>query len=108
MDKNIMMDPAPLMPKLFHPQMTNRSLDRKHGVKSHTRTSRPTKYYVIDFGLSGVYDPSNAPPVDAPVAGGDRTVPEFQNEDCALHEVYPTDIYYIGNMVRECFLQVCT
>ncbi|KAJ3551172.1 hypothetical protein NM688_g4864 [Phlebia brevispora] len=92
MDFNIMMDPAPMYPNLYHPQHTLLTRDRKHLAKHYSRTRRPTKYYFIDFGLSGIYNPADGPTIDRPTP----------------HDVYPTDIYYIGNMICETFLQKCT
>lgn len=105
MDLNIMMDTG-MFPKLFHPQMPWYSLNMKRHPRSYTRTRRPTRYFLIDFGLSGIYDPLQGRTTAIPVLGGDKTVPEFQNNVERPQEVYPTDIYYIGNMIRECFLQV--
>ncbi|EKM54751.1 uncharacterized protein PHACADRAFT_96349 [Phanerochaete carnosa HHB-10118-sp] len=106
MDLNIMMDPAGLFPDLFHPQNPRYTRDFKSKPKHYSRTFKPTKYYLIDFGLSRSYDPADGPPRDYPILGGDKTVPEFKGQDRAYNP-FPTDIYYIGNMIRECFLQVC-
>ncbi|KAJ3527136.1 hypothetical protein NM688_g8170 [Phlebia brevispora] len=105
MDLNIMMDPTPLYPNLYHPRKILLSMDLKSSAKHYTRTRRPTKYYFIDFGLSGIYDPAKGPAVDYPVLSGDKTVPEYRSNSRNPHQVYPTDVYYIGNMVRESFLQ---
>ena len=102
-----MMDAAPLFPDQFPPQDTFRTLDlQKIAQAKYTRMERPVKYYLIDFGLSGIYDPYKGRTIDLPVLSGDQTVPEFQNNMDRPHEVYPTDVYYIGNLVREEFLQV--
>lgn len=104
MNMNIMMDPKPLFPRMYHPQREKRNVDFKGQAKYYTRTACPTKYYFIDFGLSRRYNPANGPPREYPIRGGDRTVPEFRDleEPC---DPFPTDIYYIGNMIREDFLQ---
>ena len=107
MNLNVMMDAASLFPNQFHPQDTFRTLDLGKIVKAeYTRTERPVKYYLIDFGLSGIYDPHKGRTIDLPVLSGDKTVPEYQNNMDRPHEVYPTDVYYIGNLVREELLQV--
>lgn len=107
MDLNIMMDPNSLFPDLFHPEIYYWTVDAQAQVKPRsTRTRRPVKYYLIDFGLSGFYNPLEGQTIDMPVLGGDKTVPEFQGKMDEPHEVYPTDVYYVGNMVRESFLQV--
>jgi len=104
MNLNIMMDPRPLFPNLYHPQAENRSLDYKKRAKYYTRTTHPTKYYFIDFGLSRKYNPDDGPPREDPIRGGDKTVPEFHRSDDPC-DPFPTDIYYLGNMIREDFLQ---
>lgn len=108
MDLNIMMDTA-MFPNLFHPQspLFRFPANRRKLAKGYSRTRRPTKYFLIDFGLSGIFDPAKGRTTAIPVLSGDQTVPEFQNNMERRHEVYPTDVYYIGNMVRECFLEVC-
>ncbi|KAF7797588.1 hypothetical protein EIP86_008788 [Pleurotus ostreatoroseus] len=109
MDLNIMMEAAPLFPKLFHPQDTFCTADgRDLAEAKYSRTEHPVKYYLIDFGLSGIYDPYKGHTSALPVLSGDKTVPEYQNNMDRAQEVYPTDVYYIGNMIRESFLQKCT
>lgn len=101
-----MVDAAPLYDHPFHPLCNNKRLDFKGSARpSATRTSRPTRYYIIDFGLSSQYDADHASPQELPVWGGDRTVPEFQNLD-EPHDPFPTDIYYLGNLIREVFMNV--
>lgn len=106
MDMNIMMDPVPLYPNLYHPFKRHKTMDLKRRAKHYSRTSRPTRYFIIDFGLSRQYDPADGPPLEYPIWGGDKTVPEFQVSDEAC-DPFPTDIYYLGNMIRLNFLQVC-
>ncbi|KAH9914996.1 hypothetical protein B0H21DRAFT_828220 [Amylocystis lapponica] len=107
MNLNIMMDASTIFPKLYHPRIQLRTRDFSGMAKHLTRTERPTKYYVIDFGLSRKFDPADPHPTVPPALGGDRTVPEFQDRS-HLDEPqnpFPTDVYYLGNMVREDFLQ---
>jgi len=104
MNLNIMMDPKPTYPDSFHPRLPHLNRNFKGHAKHFTRTARPTKYYFIDFGLSQKYNPEDGPPLEEPVLGGDRTVPEFKNWTRPL-DPFPTDIYYLGNMIREDFLQ---
>ncbi|EIW62677.1 uncharacterized protein TRAVEDRAFT_43020 [Trametes versicolor FP-101664 SS1] len=77
---NILYDPRPLYPNMFH----------------------PLKYYFIDFGLSRRYDPMDGPPREHPIRGGDKSVPEFQPGvwKGELLDPFPTDIYYLGNLIR--------
>ncbi|KAL1713748.1 hypothetical protein EV715DRAFT_295794 [Schizophyllum commune] len=78
---------------------------------SHTRTERPVKYFLIDFGSAARYDSVDPPPLEVPLPGGDRSVPEFVGYNLCLplskvklHNPFPTDVYYLGNWMREEFL----
>ncbi|EMD38837.1 hypothetical protein CERSUDRAFT_112564 [Gelatoporia subvermispora B] len=101
---NIMMDPKPLYPDMYHPQVTDMKRDFSGDAKRFTRTKRPTRYMLIDFGLSRRYGIEEISPLEDPIWGGDKTVPEFlrSNDPC---NPFPTDIYYLGNMIRETFLE---
>lgn len=97
---NIMFDPSKMYPKGYHPSQINRSKDFKGRAKRYTRTDRPPRYYLIDFGLSRRYSSRNV--VDEPLRGGDKSAPEHKRgRRC---NPFPTDIYYLGNLVREQFL----
>lgn len=48
---NIMMDPRPLYPQMYHPIDRLRDMDLRKKAKNYSRTARPTKYYLTDFGL---------------------------------------------------------
>jgi len=76
-------------------------------AKHRTRTERPPTYYLADFGLSHRYDPKAGPPLELPICGTDRSVPEFQGEgyDQASNP-FATDVYYIGNEIKTTFLNV--
>ena len=102
-----MFDPLPMYPQMFHPRSHDKSLDYRGSAKHSTRTARPVRYYFIDFGLSRRYNPEDGPPREHPIRGGDKSVPEFKNWEGGLLDPFPTDIYYIGNMIRESVLQVC-
>jgi hypothetical protein len=103
--QNIMLDPTNMYPKSFHPADMGRSKDFRRKAKRYSRTSRPSKYLLIDFGLSRQYDPANGPPSDEPIHGGDKSAPELQ-DDKTSYNPFPTDVYYLGNMVREDYMQV--
>ncbi|KAI0952734.1 hypothetical protein AcW1_007137 [Taiwanofungus camphoratus] len=106
MDLNTMMDPAPMYPEMYHPCADTRKRDFTGVAKHYTRTERPTKYYFVDFGLSRKYNLEDGPPRELPIMGGDKTVPEFQQEGYnEPSDPFATDIYYLGNLIREDFLQ---
>ncbi|KAJ3480775.1 hypothetical protein NLI96_g8112 [Meripilus lineatus] len=99
-----MMDPRPSFPKMFHPVKISRSRDFKSRAKFYTR-KRPTQYMFIDFGLSVRFQPGQEHQA-IPVFGGDKTVPEFVWKSRKLpYDPFPADVYYLGNLIREEFLQ---
>ncbi|KAI0320057.1 kinase-like domain-containing protein [Amylostereum chailletii] len=103
--QNIMMDATALYRHPYHPAKPSRRRDWKGKAKAYTRTQRPVKYYLIDFGFSIKFDPEE-PRLAYPSLGGDKTVPEHVPE---LHGTpcnpFQTDVYYIGNLIRLSFLQ---
>ncbi|KAH8107735.1 kinase-like domain-containing protein [Cristinia sonorae] len=101
---NIMMDPRPMYPKMYHPISIDRNRNWKGTANHFTRTSRPVKYYLIDFGISSQYTTNDVVPKEYPIFGGDKTVPEFHRPD-QPYNPFPTDIYYLGNVIRTQFLQ---
>ncbi|KAI0790925.1 hypothetical protein C8Q75DRAFT_80049 [Abortiporus biennis] len=104
MDLNTMMDAKGMYPDSFHPQVPSYTKDGKYPAKFFSRTERPPKYYLIDFGLSHIYRRTDAPPLEMPIYGGVKTVPEFQGEHAYVaSDPFPTDIYYLGNMIGENF-----
>ncbi|KAJ7680932.1 hypothetical protein DFH06DRAFT_1278703 [Mycena polygramma] len=107
---NIMTDGSKMYPHGFHPQHPKRARDFYSGrAKFYTRTQRPPKYYFIDFGLSHRYETRKPPPLEAPILGGDKSVPEFRfAEDGSPPDPcdpFPTDVYYLGNMIRTDFIE---
>ena len=100
-----MMDSNRMYPHGFHPIQMERSRDRKGLAKHYDRTRRPPKYYFIDFGISRRYNPDDGPPLEEPIRGGDKSVPEFQKSDAPC-DPFPTDVYYLGNVIRLDFLLV--
>ncbi|KAJ7261894.1 kinase-like domain-containing protein [Mycena rebaudengoi] len=104
--RNIMMDASRLYPNGFHPEDTSKNRNWKGKAKHSTRTKCNPKYYLIDFGLSRMYDPANGPPLEDPIRGGDKSAPEFQGEGYyTLSDPFRTDIYYLGNMIRQEFIE---
>jgi len=101
-----MLDPSRMYPASFHPIAINRSKDFRNTAKAYSRTRRPPRYLLIDFGLSRQYDPANGPPLDEPLRGGDKSAPEHQDRVTPCNP-FPTDVYYMGNLVRLQFVQKC-
>jgi hypothetical protein len=103
---NIMMDAKDLYVEPYHPVKPHMKRDFSGYTSHRTRTQHPPKYYFIDFGLSRQYDASEENPLEYPIFGGDKTVPEFQNNEDVPLNPFPTDVYYLGNVIRERFLNV--
>ena len=102
---NIMLDPSWMYPESFHTVAIDRSKDFRKKAKAYSRSRRPPRYLLIDFGLSRQYDPANGPPLDKPLRGGDKSAPEHQDRVTPCNP-FPTDIYYLANLVREQFVKV--
>lgn len=103
---NIMMDPTGLFPDLYHPQVPDMNYEYTDLAKRFTRTKAPIKYYLIDFGISRKFNPADGPPRELPIRGGDKSAPENDSEEPI--DPFPTDVYYLGNMIREDILDVGT
>ncbi|KAI0065666.1 hypothetical protein BV25DRAFT_1581074 [Artomyces pyxidatus] len=104
---NVMYDPSPMYADSYHPVETRRRRDWKGDAKYYTRTQRPPRYYLIDFGLSRRYNPADGPPLEMVLRGGDKSAPEHRSPAPPPCNPFPTDIYYLGNLIRENFLQKC-
>ncbi|EGN93817.1 hypothetical protein SERLA73DRAFT_78193 [Serpula lacrymans var. lacrymans S7.3] len=100
---NIMMDATPLFSDPYHPQDLEMKRDYTERARHFTRTQRPPKYLFVDFGISRRYGPNDIAPLEDPIWGGDKTVPEFQQSN-EPRNPFPTDVYYLGNMIRNSFL----
>lgn len=99
------MNPASFYIDAFHPVNSKMKRDFSGHARFRTRTLGPPKYFLIDFGLSRRYDPSVAEPKEVPIWGADKEVPEFQNSNEPCNP-FPTDIFYIGNMIKKDFIAV--
>ncbi|RDB25455.1 hypothetical protein Hypma_007493 [Hypsizygus marmoreus] len=102
---NIMGDVASLYKTQPHPWRPWKAYDFSGNPKQRSsRTRTPIKYYLVDFGLSRLYEPEDAPHLEPPGWGGySRLVPEFQNSDEPC-DPFPVDVYFLGNAIRENFL----
>ncbi|KAJ7646833.1 hypothetical protein FB45DRAFT_1099009 [Roridomyces roridus] len=101
---NILMDASPLLVDQVHPWRPSRTRDLARAARFRNRLEHPVKYYLIDFDLSGVHDPSTGLPLMVPGYGGTRGVPESQNkdEDC---DPFAVDVFCLGNLVRRYFTE---
>lgn len=97
-----MLDPSQMYPNGFHPVKNDKNKNFKGKATAYTRTQRPPRYILIDFGLSRQYLSREV--TDNPLRGGDKSAPEHQSHQPS--NPFHTDIYYIGNLVREKFTMV--
>jgi hypothetical protein len=103
-----MMD-GTMFPESWHPcaESCRRDYDNTRPLKAYTRSQRPPVYHFIDFGISRRYDPADGPPLEPPIEGGDKTVPEFRLDGAFTPcDPFPTDVYYMGNTIRMGFMSV--
>ncbi|EJF57674.1 hypothetical protein BD309DRAFT_922657 [Dichomitus squalens] len=106
MTLNIMMDPRNMYPDMFHPIAREYDRNVVGPAKHYSRTVRPTRYYWTDFGLSCQFDANDANPLAIPIVGGDTTVPEYLEDETTPRNPFHTDVYTLGNLIREDFLQI--
>ncbi|KAJ6471818.1 kinase-like domain-containing protein [Mycena vitilis] len=105
---NIMMDGAPLYPVPVHPVNNTMKRDWSGRISYRSRTQRPVRYYLIDFGLSRRYEREDFPVFEWPIFGGDKSVPEHQIKDRRVPppcDPFATDVYCMGNLIREDFTE---
>ena len=100
------MDPKPILPEGSHPQCYRRTKDMEREIRPHSRTARPVKYYLADFGMSQRCSPEVLEPLAVPLHGGDRTAPELRADSLTPRNPFPTDVYYMGDLIRRDFIQV--
>ncbi|KAG2745894.1 hypothetical protein P692DRAFT_20865341 [Suillus brevipes Sb2] len=105
MNLNIMMDPKQMYPYPFHPCRPSRRLDAKGKAKYRSRTEFPPRYLFIDFGISRRYQASQNAPLEPPIWGGYKGVPEFQNSNEPCNP-FPTDVWYLGFALQQQLLNV--
>lgn len=100
-----MVDGSKMFPDSYHPMEPDLKRDYSGRARYYTRTQRPPKYYIIDFGISRRYALGDETPLEPPIWGGDKSVPEFHKSTNPC-DPFPTDMYYIGNLIRKDFLEV--
>ena len=102
-----MMDASEIFPDGFHFVQQDRTPDFSRRARYLSRTEKPPKYYLIDFGHAKQYDLSAGSPVDTPAFGGDKSVPEYQPERRGQpSNPFKVDVYCTGNLLRQYFTEV--
>lgn len=102
---NIMADTLPLFSSAPHPCRPRMKRDFSGRTPTPaSRTTKPVKYYLLDFDLSIMYRPEDASHLRKPRWGGDKTVPEFLAPDAPPCDPSRVDVYCLGNAIRRNFL----
>ncbi|KAJ7455661.1 hypothetical protein B0H11DRAFT_2161022 [Mycena galericulata] len=83
---NIVQDPKDIYPDGFHPVHPRKEPSYEWSARTITRTECWPRYYLIDFDV---------------ILGGDKSPPEHDNTAC---NPFPTDIYFLGNLLKARFL----
>ncbi|KAJ7179552.1 hypothetical protein C8R46DRAFT_1160102 [Mycena filopes] len=106
--QNILMEAAQICPKGFHPVTPSHNRNRSGRAQFYYTTQKPPKYFWIDFGISRRYNARSDALMEPIQSGGDKTVPEFRpmadGEFPIGHDPFPTDIYYLENMILREFI----
>ncbi|KAK7055456.1 kinase domain-containing protein, partial [Favolaschia claudopus] len=101
---NILQDPTRLFPHGFHPVRPRWDYNWENLAHPITRTQCWPSYYIIDFGLSRQYDPAHGLPFEPVIRGGDKSPPEHDRAEHDRVNPFPTDIYFLGNSLKNEFL----
>ncbi|KAJ7501023.1 hypothetical protein B0H11DRAFT_753413 [Mycena galericulata] len=102
---NIMLDPTNMYPHGFYPGKPYHD-DLKHDfsgkAKAFTRTQRPSRYFWIDYGLSGTYDRSDRPGLLLVpyVMGGNKDIPETKQKRKHA-DPFAADVWWMGDLIQK-------
>jgi len=95
-----------MYPSGFHAVKQDMLPDWKGKAKHFSRTERPPKYYLIDFGLSIRFHPDEPTPRARVIRGGDRDYPPELLDQSVKYDPFPTDVFYLGNVIKHEFTEV--
>ncbi|CAA7263811.1 unnamed protein product [Cyclocybe aegerita] len=102
---NFMMHGVHLFPEKYHFVHDVLKPDLSGRAPHLTRSERPTKYYITDFGISSRYESdSRTSALEPVIIGGDKSVPEFKDITIPQNP-FRTDVYYAGNVIRQHFIE---
>ena len=94
---NFMIESEKMFPEGYHPKKVLLKPDLSGPAKFYTRTQRPSKYFIIDFGMARRYESDNDSPLE-PTIAKDKVV--------KLQNPYQVDVYLAGELIRHVFLDV--
>ncbi|KAF9077720.1 kinase-like domain-containing protein [Rhodocollybia butyracea] len=99
---NMVMDARRMYPDGYHPKKPSRTYDYKKRARHFSRTLVPPRYYLIDFGFSQKYEPSQERPLEYAIRSGGAEPPEYKaGTPC---DPFASDVFLLGNMIRVQFL----
>ncbi|KAI9450981.1 hypothetical protein BJY52DRAFT_134251 [Lactarius psammicola] len=101
--ENIMSSRSKTDPNIFLPDMNDQNRTFKGAVKAYTRRRPPPRYYFVGLELSVQYSSRDA--IDEPWRRRDTSAPEHRSGGWC--NPFHTDIYYIGNLVSQEFVEKC-
>ncbi|KAF9073653.1 kinase-like domain-containing protein [Rhodocollybia butyracea] len=100
---NMAMDARTMYHRQWHPSVPKKRYDWSGRALHHSRTRCPPKYYLIDFGFSCQYDPSQPRPLESAIMSGGYCPPEAKEETPC--DPFATDVFLLGNMMETSFLE---
>jgi len=92
------MDASPIFPNFHHPISDMKNFEFTGPAKYCQRTSRPVKYFLVDFGIARRYEPFDTPPLEDIILGGNKTLPEHRLKINPCNP-FAVDIYYLGSLL---------
>ncbi|KAJ4481367.1 kinase-like domain-containing protein [Lentinula edodes] len=99
---NMGMDANLMFTRQYHPINPKKRHNWSGRALHHSRTRCAPKYYLIDFGQSRIYNPSESRPSEYALKSGGYTPPEG---DAGIPcDPLATDVYILGTMIRTSFL----
>ncbi|KAJ3782090.1 kinase-like domain-containing protein [Lentinula aff. detonsa] len=99
---NMAMEANAMYTRQYHPVRPKKRYDWSGRALHHSRTRCPPRYYLIDFGQSRMYDPSQPRGTEYALRSGGYTPPEgLADTPC---DPFATDVFLLGNLMRTTFL----
>ena len=100
-----MMGASSLFPLSFHPMAELRMPDNiTITAPQLSRSDAPATYYFTDFGISTMFSSNDTNRLVTGMDGLDDDVPELSDD--VPYDPFKTDIFILGNMCRETFVEV--
>ncbi|KAJ3846558.1 hypothetical protein EV368DRAFT_88825 [Lentinula lateritia] len=88
--------------QVLSPMAPKKRYDWSGRALHFSRTRCPPRYYLIDFGCSRMYDPSQPRPLEYSLKSGGYIPPEgLADIPC---DPFATDVFFLGNLMRTSFL----